>query len=91
MDRIVVEAFSSAVAVMTALVGQYDEDERTPIFANEVANQYVDEEGVSKLITGFVHLSMWLMQRIKVATGDEMETTLQIAGAEAGRLLHDNE
>jgi hypothetical protein len=89
MDRHVVEAFRSAVAVMTAFVDQHDEDEARPVLPNDIANQYVDEEGTSKLITGFVHLSMWLMQNIKNATGDEMETTLQKAGTEAGRLLND--
>ena len=46
MDRQVVEAFRSAVAVMTAVVDQYDED--------------------------------------------EMETTLQKAGTEAGRHLNED-
>lgn len=77
---------------MTAVVDQYDEEERATLtLASQIATQYVSEEGPTNLINGLAHLSMWLMQRIKIATGDEMETTLQNAGAEASRYLDGGE
>jgi hypothetical protein len=77
MDRKTVESVRSAVAVMTAFVDQYDDETETKELASRIASEYVSEDGYDRLITGFAHLSMWLMQRIKEQTGDEMETTLQ--------------
>lgn len=86
MDREIVEGLRSAVAVMTAFVGQYDDEQDAPL-ANRIVNEYVSEVGVSRLVTGFVHLSMWLLNSLQEQTGTPMEATLQQVAAEASRLL----
>ncbi|MCA2255830.1 hypothetical protein JF710_21860 [Mycobacterium intracellulare] len=86
MDREIVEGLRSAVAVMTAFVDQYDDEQDAPL-ANRIVNEYVSEVGVSRLVTGFVHLSIWLLNSIQQQTGTTMEATLQQVASEASRLL----
>jgi hypothetical protein len=90
MDREIVEGVRSAVAVMTAFLDEYDDHETA--LASQMATQYVSEgggsaEGGSRLVTGFVHLTRWLLGEIETKTGTPPEETLQKVAGEASRLL----
>ncbi|ULN33619.1 hypothetical protein [Mycolicibacterium smegmatis] len=90
MDREIVEGVRSAVGVMTAFVDGYDEHDTD--LASRMASQYVSEgggpaDGGSFLVTGFVHLTRWLLGEIETATGQPPEAVLQKVAAEASRLL----
>ncbi|MFN6542802.1 hypothetical protein [Mycolicibacterium nivoides] len=94
MDREIVGGVRSAVGVMTAFIDGYDEHETE--LASQMATEYVSEgggsaEGASYLVTGFVHLTRWLLGEIESATGTPPEETLQKVAAEASRLLDGGE
>lgn len=90
MDREIVEGVRSAVGVMTAFLGEYDDDQTE--LASRMATQYVSEgggsaEGASFLVTGFVHLTRWLLGEIETTTGIPPEQTLQKVAGQVSKLL----
>ncbi|MBI3227183.1 MAG: hypothetical protein HYZ39_19220 [Mycolicibacterium cosmeticum] len=79
MNDQVKEDTLSAIAVVTAAVGQPGENKT---LAAQVANEWVSEhphDGATRLANGFVQLCIVLLAQIKYKTEASPEETLQMA------------
>lgn len=78
MDRRTLECVQSAIAVMTAALA---EEGKAKTLAVDVANDYLKEpDGNTRLVNGFMQLSVYLLQDIEKYASIPPQETLRALG-----------